>query len=832
MMGFQASGAAKNVKFIGPFVWLSVEVVRMPRNFPLVSIFCLLATMVLGTAAIAQSSERPESTVELLLADVCVEMTRGILLSKPEPDENQLMASQIFLEIALELLPKDAELWRLRRELALQRDNQQEARQALRTYCALRPNDDVAQSELIFDTLADRHTLDQRADLVQRILSNEQLAAKMTPALRSRLASYLAASAHELGDERMRKRWVQEAMRIDPTNHVAANMTYEMMMERGARPEDIAVALYGMIRANPVDPSTHERLAHMLMMNGAYEQAVAQFTVANHFSEGSGSDLFYYSYAFCLAANGQKDAALDVLILLDNLKLIELNAPKQQLTEQEDEDLFDEFDSDEEQQEPQQPEPVNVLSPEFELLRMVIKAGPHLSVDEPGHPLEGILEGLKSEVETGDDLAKEKYASLLVWFNRNPEESNKLLGELAQQRGENDPFVQRIRGWLDLHAGRDAQAHQTLKPLSSSDGFAAYALALLQKNPTERLRALRRTVRVQPDSLSALLAAQELMAAGETPPATSTGRNILDLMKDWPFALVQPDRDSIKRQWVMLDITIEPKRIFYLEPAVAEVRIRNLSEFPMAMGPDGPIPGQLMIDLVPRRGGVAVPRPAPIILDAYRRLRLNPHSELRLTVPLGRGNFGSFLRSIATERITLSATAILQPRLDPKSSRFRPGPLGTLETEALVQIGSPMPSVQRIDSWINSMNDPDRHQRARNLATLMRLFPMLIAGDGNQEFSDRITRGINDHMKDFDPVTQAWVVINLPKGPEFNDAFGPIHDVARRSDDHRVRIFYLSHHVSDMESPDLDAAQRHDDPRIAQYAKIHRAFLQEDQGEE
>jgi len=68
----------------------------------------------------------------------------------------------------------------------------------------------------------------------------------------------------------------------------------------------------------------------------------------------------------------------------------------------------------------------------------------------------------------------------------------------------------------------------------------------------------------------------------------------------------------------------------------------------------------------------------------------------------------------------------------------------------------------------------------------------------------------------------------MESSKEAYEAFAQIIEVARRSDDPMVRISYLTTKVFDPKSPDIDAAIRHSNPQISQYAKelrVSREFL-------
>lgn len=783
---------------------------------------CVAWLMAAVTPLWAAQANRRDS-VDALLADRFATLAMLMVAGSEKLDDDRLTGSRLLLDLALELSPEDAELWRLRREHAQRMGDVEAERRALSAYCRLRPQDDVAQADLILMSLRRQgtQTLEQRVATIERLI-NSDLGKSLSPALRSRLASYVAVAAREMGNNALFSSWLKYALRTDSTNVVAARLTYDLVIERNAPPYDIALALQGLLRANPIEASTHQRLGELLLTYGVYDRAAEQFEVAQMLATEPGSPGFYHSWASALAASGRSDDALELISSYERLLVQRQQQAEQRTADQEadasapDAPNRDTVAADGD---------AKVLPPEMQMLRLSIQSGFNTV---PASAIASIRELYQSQIEAGSALAQVKLAWTLALFNIDPAEVQQLTQAIAAARGEDDLTVYRLRGWLALHADDRDTALQYLQPIAEVDAYAAYGLSRLLRasDPAQSTRWRRLAVQLEPASLPGVLAARELHDAGERAEMTEVGVGLNQMLRSWPITMLRPD--PLRRPWMGVSIEMDTQRPGYLDPMIAKITIRNTTNMPLSFAPEGALPTQLFVYISTRQAGRALGSLPPIIVDVHRRLRLEPNEAIEIEVPLHRGPFGVALRQLAGQTLTFSATAVLDPRPTPRGHVVN-GPLGATTTLNLVEVTGATASVPHVERWLGALEQPDRRARSRALAHLVQLAPALAGVEGGAELSQRIVTTVNRIYPDLDPVTQAWTLMFLPGDETGRAMFERVHQAAQRSNEPIVRIAYMMAQVSDPASTQITADMRHEDPRISVFARVKRKLLQEQQ---
>ena len=282
------------------------------RSRAQMSAFVLLLAVCAVTSPAEDFSLGPETSSDQLITDQLIRMTRQTLGNEQQPRPDQLTRARVLLDLALEISPEDAELLRLCAELSQRMGDEPTYRRTLARYCQLRPTDDAAHLDLILASVSSRQTLPQRAQAVRGLLEGEE-AEKFTAALRSRLASYLARTAYEAGDNDQALAWIKRAVALDQSNKEAARLAMEVV-DASKTPSKLAIgtALLLVIRADPLDPKPRLDLAQLLLEQGAYAEAAEQYDVAEKL--GSAPDArMIRDWALALAAAGQTDRAVALL---------------------------------------------------------------------------------------------------------------------------------------------------------------------------------------------------------------------------------------------------------------------------------------------------------------------------------------------------------------------------------------------------------------------------------------------------------------------------------------------------------------------------------------
>ena len=218
-------------------------------------------------AAFGQSA--PEA-----LSDLLVRRARMFAAIPLATSSDLGLAHQLAVR-ATELVPTDAEAWRLRMDIARLDEKQEDAERCLRRLIDLRPADERLLLERLDLALSERQTVEARLEGLDVILA-EPLSGPLEARLWWRRA--LLRQGRGDGD------WRQDAARAavaDPSfaPPLAALVT-PILAEEEADPAEVIEALAALAAATPADRDTASRLGRRLLRYGAYADAKAALMAA------------------------------------------------------------------------------------------------------------------------------------------------------------------------------------------------------------------------------------------------------------------------------------------------------------------------------------------------------------------------------------------------------------------------------------------------------------------------------------------------------------------------------------------------------------------------
>ncbi len=170
--------------------------VRRPTRWLTMTVVCFLLTG-LGLPTSAQDTptdpalgvDRPFDT---LLADRLLQLAVRSLDGESAPRPEQIEIASLLMGLSLDIDDSDPEAWRTRAELAALAGQDTSYQEALKQYIRRIPEDDAAQLELITHRVSKLDTLDERIEMLERVLGSSS-ASRLSKPMRSRLA--VAASA-------------------------------------------------------------------------------------------------------------------------------------------------------------------------------------------------------------------------------------------------------------------------------------------------------------------------------------------------------------------------------------------------------------------------------------------------------------------------------------------------------------------------------------------------------------------------------------------------------------------------------------------------------------
>jgi hypothetical protein len=320
-----------------------------------------------------------------------------------------------------------------------------------------------------------------------------------------------------------------------------------------------------------------------------------------------------------------------------------------------------------------------------------------------------------------------------------------------------------------------------------------------------------------------------------TSVASPQGLTLTQRIAAWPSTMRNPN--LAENPWTLMRLAIEPAEYGYLEPIYATATLRNMTDLPLSLnsgggggtgGGEGTLPTTLYISLAARRGGAAMPDAGPIVADLGRRLRLEPREALQVPLRLDRGGLGYMLMMTPTDSITFTATAILDPR--PSQQGMSPGPLGATDTTPAARRNALPLTGANMEYMIRSARDGgDPFGRMRSLAVLAALGPQMASAESDEAKSalKLVADTVNRAFVEGNPVHQAWTLLFIPPSEAARKTFTSVFEAAERSETPLVRIVYTTAQIDDPESAAMNAALRHPNKAIADYAQAHRTYLLE-----
>lgn len=776
----------------------------------------------------------PDTTPRAVFADTLVGMAMMSIAGTANPRDDQWTRARILLDNALEQNPNDPELWQIRREMAKRLNEPEVAGQALLRYCALVPEDDAAQLDLILEHAQTKQTVDDRLAQVERFLEGAGTERFSAP-LRSRLATYAAAQLRETADQARYIKRLKQALELDPSNADAAKLFLEWMVNRKASPTEQGVAMMAIVKAAPVDSQMRWSLANLLLSVGAYSHAAEQFSssaaVATGREDIPDAVTHYTPWALSLLAAGKFDEATN---LMDELEQGFIHAAKQQ------EEKRAKDAKDREEKEKSEPDTPDASTP------AETAATPEDERIEPRLPLdlefcnyairdrnnqkdraEGSYNRLRTILSEGAQKGDVVHLAGLAWIsvlaNRDLDTVEATLARVPESAQDQ---TRRVRGWLELRSGNTARARELLTPLASSDAFAAYGMALtvpVETQRADRVKLLQQTIHAFPKSLAAALAARDMATLGERPAPVASAIPLVKAMDGWSSSLRSPN--FFKYPWTSLSVTVDPDFYGYIEPIYATVTLRNMTDLPLAMGEGGAVSSQLIIVAAPHRAGEALKELPPVVVNMRRRLRIEPRQSIVAKVRIDRSGLSSVLEGSPTETISFNLTSMLDPTPSPRGGMV-PGPLGAVTTTPMIlRSGMPLtnPNVDTWVRWIGPSGDPV--DRLRGLAILSLTATRLGDSDQAKAASKRMADALLNAYEGLDDVGKAWTLSYLPTDPDGVSFFKPIHESAQRSTSRLVQLVYLSLHVQQADSPVLTAAMRSADRNVSEFARAQAAAI-------
>lgn len=669
-----------------------------------------------GPTAVGEQAAR--SVARLALVD---------LRMREEPTPGDYALAEAVLSIAQERAPTDVELLRKRIEAAFNAGDGPRTVELTRELVRLDPADTVAQLRLITSGISRLNTTDERLDLYDRFLSDR--GRSLDPTVRSRLALDAALLRREIGDNDGFVRLLEMATALDSTHKEAATLAATFYAASVDDARGRAELLSNLLFADPLDPNIHLSLARELAAGGAFASARRFHTAARSILEAARTQPRVDQVVNSLA--------LSWLVEGPAVPVEELNKRLSADREQVRREVFQRYGDN---PDPSAPRPQDVrLATEFELVRILAAsaAGDARTLDlamgdyerSQGDMVKKLSDPQSrppgmTPTEAQDAIRNVAIDVQLVrlWSGGHVETALSELASSGMSADAADPGERMVFAMYSARSGKSAEAIASLEGKLDIHPIAriAIGIALEEAGRKEEAAAMYREVAArQAMGLEGAWARGRAEALGAYSPTDRAIAEQLEAIgKAIPSWLDEMARDP--HRFVSLTCEVLEATTGAIAPARVRIRIRNLAEVPLALGPDRAINSRIL--LTPRLGGDAeylatLARPEVVELD--RRLRLMPREAIDVVIPADQGFTGLLMEVHASRATRLRWRAIQGFVMGPNGS-YMPGPM-CLSTESAIQVRAPLDAARlphdALMARLGSMGDEDAAELASAIRT-------------------------------------------------------------------------------------------------------------------
>ena len=732
---------------------------------------------------------------------------------------------------ATELVPTDAEAWRLRMDIARLHEEQEDAERCLRRLVELRPFDERLVLERLDLALTERQTVEARLEGLDVILA-EPLSGHLQARLWWRRA--LLRQGRGDGD------WRQDAARAavaDPSFAAPlAALVAPTLAQEEADPAEVIEALAALAAATPADADTAARLGRRLLRYGAYADAKAALTAAVTAVDRMGQrppPALLADLLLCLLA---EDGPAAVRSALAKRVMPLKRASRMRI-------MAEAVTSDDYQQ--VVPEPIlGVTSSRVVAdLALLLSATAHLEgLQESDQPVRQLLRLFtdgpteiqilaQPELESIKPLPSEKLDAFRLragwWtlaFGGDPALARSDLEAITTEDliSAQDQVV--LDGWFALRSGELEEA-TALLGTRADDPRARFGLAKaaqLAGRPEEMIDHAAFVARVVPESVVGVLSVRMLSdhfgrAVRPAPHALSVAAAAGDIPEHLEELHLHPER--------VLDVRLLPQDVIgqAFAPFDLDFEIKNIGSLPVPLG-EGGLSEFLALEIesdLARRGMVRHGRPASLRLEGP--LVLTPGQRHQQTIDLRRLPVAADIDRAGVLGASIEFQVITQPVGLPIAAgpypMVKPGPIGSLSSSGTFRIPGTMLNKDAIRQLRVTAEEEQSQTPLPVLAQLGQYIALGLDGRVAEDVALEIQSARDvflDRFAELDANARAFLTGVLPS----NQMPAALATQISDDPDRWVRVMYLLNHVADEFDPALNRARNDSDPLLQLTAKV------------
>lgn len=696
----------------------------------------ILAAALCWNFSPAWAQENPgRNPADAAMAEQCAEIAQELLRIRNIVDPSW-QASAAMLQAANRLNPDDPRYLRLLSEAQMQCRNEAGALDTLRQLVAKDPDSQTAQIQLIDLYLSKLQTADAKMEHLKKLLGAQTI----PEPVRSHVALRLARLYTERSQSDQALNMLSQSVRLNPQNLSALQMRYQMLQTEGAKdggggpPPSMerAKVLMAMLRANPAQPAVAAALADEAAQAGLVDDSLGWYGVALNVYSRLGqlpAASTAINYSAELFISGQAPAAIGWVTQLLQFDPTNVDAWFLRLVIERgngNKDLYDKAKH----------EAFVALANRLQMARQAAghKDAATRPVDFPGEVMipdvtaeaRAVADGqMAQEIRSAYTMSLIDLAWFETYFNEQPVQVRKLMEPLKLLLPADNITLARLEGWALLLEGKKDEAKVKLSAVSDRDPLAALGLFRLSDKTAAGEQSAgaiaRRIFNDNPSGVLGALLWGELHSQGVqlilSQQAVGIKMELEKFPSDWLKIIDSPDGFYVLRAM--------PAQVSHQfgEPMFAQITLRNISNYPLTISPDGVIRPDLWIDAQLR--GAAQQGVPPVFDRLARQILLLPGQSMTQTVRVDQGALDQLFASNPSISVQVYATVMTNP------VTFRggvgPGPAGykVQFSRIFERAGYPLTSEEakrKLMDRVNNGSGADRMRAIELLAAYARFF--------------------------------------------------------------------------------------------------------------
>ncbi|MEE3002641.1 MAG: hypothetical protein VX908_08115 [Planctomycetota bacterium] len=780
-----------------------------------------------GTPTITEGLVTSDAKTAQLLS---VELLRyaSDVLAVPPLSTEAIQAANLFINEAVKLDPGNVEIAHKQLLIAILTEEDDFIDRAVRHLLALTPGDQVAQLRRLVMAVDQFNIAEDRIQAYEFLLqpsNTDELGAVIS----SRLAFNLAMLYRQTGNRDGFARLLGESMTLDPFYAEAMAIGAGYFQTRVSDPVASIELLVSLLLSDLSDTSTPAVLANMLMQHGAYDAARRMYSLAVDdlvADRQTPSNDLLADLAVSMWASGETESALALI----QVRQHELDEMFRSLTENDQPGLS----------------PLELarleapMTPTLATVRAVISSGSDAdtAADGMASARESYLQAINilNSNDTGDKKAQAsaalELAWLQLWLGSNADEAEAHIESAQALTPLSEEARARFDGWLLLRKGFPGDALTVLEPLADADPAARLGLAVAYQEQGQLQEAARSYLLIARDTPGTLLGIwsairlQDML--GTRLPPTEDSAAMTALVNTIPMAVDRYPLDP--RLAVSFSIRTSESDMQPYEPIMVELEIVNNTPLPMAMSPEGPIRELILLQPEIHIAGMSNIQFGPLVIDVGRRLRLEGHERVSMTIDLRATWVGRMLNifPLSGGTVLTNGTTNFKARNNTmaRNTVFYPGLLGTEVSGTPARVDG----VRVNDQWVSRIvsSSGKDELRSENIIELA-LLASVIQDNARMDVTYPITQNILDGgiqavLESFarmDTVQKAWFLSVVNDSKEIRSIQEHAMDDQQRlvSMILLIRLLEKSDNLLILESPVLLGASESTDLAVQSLAR-------------